>query len=191
MVLKFFFRNLWFVVFLVCVSCQPTDQQSETQAPSSYTPDWESLTTYPEAKWFHDAKFGIYTHWGVYSVPAYGNEWYPRWMYARDLEDDHFYRHHLENYGDPSEFGYKNFIPAFSAENFDAREWAELFFLAGATFAGPVAEHHDGFAMWDSDLTSWDAMDMGPKTDILLELANAVRARGMKFVTSFHHAQRW
>ena len=189
--IKLFHKILLSAIIILTVSCQPPDQQEVAPAPTTYTPDWESLTQYPEAQWLHDAKFGIYTHWGVYSVPAYGNEWYPRWMYARDAEDNHFYRHHLETYGDPAEFGYKDFIPSFFAENFDAREWAELFLLAGARFAGAVAEHHDGFAMWNSNLTEWDALDKGPHLDILLELANAIRLRGMKFVTSFHHAQRW
>jgi len=113
-------------------------------------------------------------------------------MYARDHENNgHYYTFHTENFGDPSEFGYKDFVPMFTAERFDAEEWAELFYQAGAQFAGPVGEHHDGFAMWDSELTEWDVVDMGPERDIMGELATAVRKRGLRFVTSFHHAQRW
>ena len=96
-----------------------------------------------------------------------------------------------QTWGDVSEFGYKDFIPLFTAEKFDADEWADLFKKAGAQFAGPVAQHHDGFAMWDSDLTEWDAKDMGPRRDILGELAEAVRKRDMRLVTSFHHAFHW
>ena len=179
-------RLLPVLVTVVFAACQQPPPAVE------YEPTWASLTQYPEAEWFHNAKFGIYTHWGVYAVPAYGNEWYPRWMYARDDEQNsHFYIHHVEHFGDPSVFGYKDFIPMFRAESFDAEEWAELFYQAGAQFAGPVGEHHDGFAMWDSDLTKWDAGDMGPQRDIMGELAAAIRKRGMRFVTSFHHAQRW
>jgi alpha-L-fucosidase len=109
-------------------------------------------------------------------------------MYKKGTEQ---YQYHVENYGLPSEFGYKEFIPMFKAEKFDAEEWAELFHKAGAQFAGPVAEHHDGFAMWDSDLTDWDAYQMGPKRDVVGELATAIRKRGMKFITTFHHATNW
>ena len=166
-------------------------------AQQPYQQNWESLSRHNEApEWFRDAKFGIYFHWGVYSVPAFGSEWYPRNMYMKGSSVN---KHHIEKWGDPSAFGYEKFVPMFRAEKFDADEWADLFVKAGARFAGPVAEHHDGFAMWDSDVTPWNAADMGPKRDITGELARAIRARGMKFVTSFHHArnslwnngQRW
>ena len=153
-----------------------------------YEPAWESLTKHPAARWFDDAKFGIYFHWGPYSVPAYDNEWYSRNMYQ---ERSQAYAHHVKKYGHPSKFGYKDFIPMFTAEKFDANEWAELFAEAGARFAGPVAEHADGFAMWDSDVTHWDAAEMGPKRDVVGEMAKAVRNRGMKFVVTFHHGWNW
>lgn len=151
-----------------------------------YEPNWESLSKQVVPDWFMDAKFGIYAHWGVYSVPAYGDEWYPRHMHDQDHSVN---RHHLEKYGDPTKFGYHDFVPMFTAENFNADEWAELFVKAGAKFAGPVAEHHDGFAMWDSDLTTWNAVDKGPKQDIVLALEKAIKKRGMKFITTFHHAR--
>ncbi len=175
-------------------SCnQAGDTQSQQANQTPYEPTWESLQTYEVPEWFKDAKFGIYTHWGVYSVPAWENEWYPRLMYSRNdrRRGSKFYDHHKETWGDVSEFGYKNFIPLFTAEKFDAEQWADLFKRSGAQFAGPVAQHHDGFAMWDSDLTEWDAMDMGPKRDVLGELAKAMRARDMRIVTSFHHAYHW
>jgi len=164
-----------------------------TTGREPYTADWKVLAEHEEApEWFRDAKFGIYFHWGVYSVPAYGYEWYPRWMhvdgYVRNKTQD-FYKHHLETYGHPSKFGYHDFVGMFKAEKFDAGNWADLFVQAGAKFAGPVAEHHDGFAMWDSDATPWNVADMGPKRDITGELAKAVRSRGMKLVTTFHHAR--
>lgn len=158
------------------------------QDAAPYEPTWESLRAHTTPEWFQDAKFGIYTHWGVYSVPAFGSEWYPRNMYR---EDNRAHAYHLEKFGDPAEFGYKDFIPRFTAERFNADEWAELFARAGAKFAGPVAEHHDGFAMWDSALSEWDAADMGPGRDIVGELEQAVRRQGLKFVTSFHHAFNW
>ncbi|MBN1126981.1 MAG: alpha-L-fucosidase, partial [Sedimentisphaerales bacterium] len=159
---------------------------SATQA-QTFTTSWDSLSKHEEApEWFRDAKFGIYFHWGVYCVPAFGSEWYPRNMHLKNQRE---YKHHLETYGDPTEFGYHDFVPKFKAEFFDADEWADLFAKAGARFAGPVAEHHDGFSMWDSDQTPWNAKDMGPKRDITGELAEAVRKRGMRLVTTFHHAR--
>ncbi len=138
----------------------------------------------PAPEWFRDAKFGIYFHWGVYSVPAFGNEWYPRSMHLLGSAEN---RHHRETYGDPLESGYHDLIPGFTAKHFDAAEWAELFARAGARFAGPVAEHHDNFSLWDSRVNPWNSVAMGPKRDITGELEKAVRARGMRFLTTFHH----
>jgi alpha-L-fucosidase len=152
-----------------------------------YIAKWSSLKKHNAAPdWFRDAKFGIYFHWGVYSVPAFGSEWYPSRMHVKDRPE---YKHHVETYGDPSKFGYHDFVPMFKAEKFDADEWAELFKQAGARFAGPVAEHHDGFAMWASRLTPWNVKDMGPRRDITGEIAKAIRKRGMRLVTTFHHAR--
>lgn len=156
-----------------------------TASQPVYEPTWESLEKVNEAPdWFRDAKFGIYFHWGVYSVPAFGDEWYPRNMYNVKSRE---YRHHVATWGEPNQFGYPDFVPMFKAEKFDADAWAELFEQAGARFAGPVAEHHDGFAMWDSELTPWNAVDRGPQRDITGELEKAIRKRGMRFVTTFHH----
>jgi alpha-L-fucosidase len=153
----------------------------------AYEPTWESLKEHnPAPDWFRDAKFGIYFHWGVYSVPAFGSEWYPRNMHIKRQRE---YRHHLETYGDPTKYSYAKFVPQFRAEKFDAEAWADLFVKTGARFAGPVAEHHDGYALWASKLTPWNARDMGPKRDITGELASAIRKRGMKFVATFHHAR--
>ena len=156
--------------------------------PKVYEPTWESLSAHEAApEWFRDAKLGIYFHWGVYSVPAFGNEWYPRWMHFEARPE---YAHHLEKYGHPSEFGYHDFVPMFKAENFNAEEWADLFVKAGAKFAGPVAEHHDGFSMWDSEATPWNAADKGPGRDITGELEKAIKERDMRFITTFHHAKQ-
>ena len=183
-------RFMWCLMVLCTVFLSAAHSRADEAANSAegpYRPDWTSLQEHTAAPgWFRDAKFGIYFHWGVYSVPAYGNEWYPRNMH---IEKDAVYRHHVETYGDPSKFGYHDFVPLFTAEKFDAAEWAALFKRSGAQFAGPVAEHHDGFSMWDSELTPWNAADKGPKRDILGELATAIRGEGMRLITSFHHAR--
>jgi alpha-L-fucosidase len=151
-----------------------------------FRPDWESLTKYEIPEWYQDAKFGIFIHWGVYSVPAFGDEWYPRNMYRQGSEE---YKHHLVTYGPQDKFGYKDFIPLFKAEHFDAVAWARLFERSGAKYVVPVAEHHDGFAMYDSGLSDWTAAKMGPKRDVVGELAKAVRAEGLHFGTSSHRVE--
>ncbi len=161
-------------------------RSSQQELGQTYAAEWESLFRHNAApEWFLDAKFGIYFHWGVYSVPAFGSEWYPRNMH---LVDSRVNKHHVQTYGDPTEFGYHDFVPLFKAEGFDAEEWAVLFQEAGAKFAGPVAEHHDGFSMWASVLNPWNALDRGPQRDIVGEMEKAVRGRGMRFLTTFHHA---
>ena len=152
----------------------------------TYTDTWESLREhYRVPEWFKDAKFGIFMHWGVYSVPAAGSEWYPKHMYNGMLAD------HTQKWGSPDKFGYKDFIPLFRAEKFDPAAWADLFVEAGARYVIPTAEHHDGFALYDSDLTRWDAVDAGPHRDLIGELAEAVRARGLKFGVSNHRIENW
>lgn len=156
-------------------------------AAGPYAADWKALEAHDEApEWFRDAKFGIYWHWGVYAVPAYGNEWYAKRMLEKDARIS-YYQHHVETYGEPDVFAYHDFVPRFTAEHFDADAWAELCEQAGARYAGPVCEHHDGFSMWASDLTPWNAGSVGPQRDITGELEQAIKARGMKFVTTFHH----
>ncbi len=148
--------------------------------------DWQSLVNgYEVPEWFKDAKFGIFIHWGLYSVPAAGSEWYPKHMYNAMSGD------HRQKWGKQHEFGYKDFIPLFKAEKFDAAEWAQLFREAGARYVIPTAEHHDGFAMYDSRLTHWDAKEMGPCRDVIGELAEAVRHEGLKFGVSNHRIENW
>ncbi|QBG45926.1 alpha-L-fucosidase [Verrucomicrobia bacterium S94] len=156
-----------------------------------YEPDWDSIRSrYQVPEWFRDAKFGIFIHWGPYAVPAYMSEKYAPGMYDPNWNKGgmNAFRHHQETYGDPSEFGYKDFIPMFKAEKFDAKAWARLFKKAGARYVVPVAEHHDGFAMYASKHTRWNVKDMGPKKDTMRLLADAVRAEGMKFGASSHFA---
>lgn len=153
----------------------------------SFSEDWESLSAHNQApEWFADAKLGIYFHWGVYSVPAFGSEWYPYHMYREDNETN---THHIETYGEPSEYNYHDFIPQFKAELFDADSWAQLFKDAGAKFAGPCAQHHDGFALWDSEVNPWNAADRGPGKDITGLMEEAIKERDMRFLTTFHHAR--
>ena len=153
-----------------------------------FQPNWASLENYTVPDWYQDGKFGIFIHWGVYSVPAFGNEWYPRHMYLADRPE---FAHHVETNGPQSRFGYKDFIAQFTAEKFDPDHWAKLFRAAGARFVVPVAEHHDGFAMYDCALSKWDAKDMGPKRDLIGDLAGAVRDNGMIFGVSSHRAEHW
>lgn len=153
-----------------------------------FRPDWDSLRNYKVPAWYQDAKFGIFLHWGVYSVPAFGNEWYPRNMYKEGTPE---FAHHVATYGPQLKFGYKDFIPMFKAEHFDPKAWVELFRRAGAKYVIPVAEHHDGFAMYNSDLSDWCAAKMGPERDTTGELAQAVRAAGLHFGVSSHRAEHY
>ncbi len=167
-----------------------------------YSADWDSLEQAdPVPEWFKDAKFGIYFHWGVYSVPAFGNEWYPRNMYEKGSREN---LHHIENYGSPEEWPYHFFIngaedkhgnfvqfaPKLKSEggNFDPQEWAELFAASGARFACPVAEHHDDFSMWASNVNPWNAKEKGPGLDLVGLLVEAIREKDIKIILSMHHA---
>lgn len=153
-----------------------------------FEPSWESLANYRVPDWYQNDKFGIFIHWGVYSVPAFGSEWYPRNMYQQGSRE---FEHHLSTYGEHKAFGYKDFIPMFKAENYDPDHWADLFRKAGARFVVPVAEHHDGFAMYDTALSDWCASKMGPKRDLIGELAEAVRKQWLVFGLSTHRAEHW
>lgn len=187
-------RNIPFIVLIIAVSFSLTNCNSnKKQDQPTYEPTWESLAKHNiEPEWFKDAKFGIYFHWGPYTVPEFSNEWYPRWMYFKDREGTwggEVYPFHRDNFGEPEDFNYHDFIPMFEAEYFDATEWAALFEASGASFAGPVAQHHDGFAMWDSDVNPNNVADKGPKKDITGELYAELEKRGMKTIATFHHAR--
>ena len=153
-----------------------------------FTDTWDSLAAYEPPRWFCDAKFGIFIHWGVYSVPAFGNEWYARNMYQPGRPE---FDHHRAAYGPQDQFGYKDFIPHFTAENYEPAEWARLFREAGAQFVVPVAEHHDGFAMYDTDRSRWKAPMMGPQRDVIGDLAEATRHQSLVFGASSHRAEHW
>jgi alpha-L-fucosidase len=174
-----------------------------------YQATWASVDQHnPSPEWFQDAKFGIYFHWGIFSVPAYESEWYPRNMYNTG---DPAYSHHLATYGNPftnsptlqffPEYYFINgwtnlagqfvqFAPKLVSQggNWDPDSWAQLFVNAGAKFAGPVAEHHDGFSMWASKVNPWNSVAKGPQADMASIWATAIRAKGLKFLMAMHHA---
>ncbi|WP_440876032.1 alpha-L-fucosidase [Thalassotalea sp. PLHSN55] len=162
--------------------------QVANQGP--YKASFDSFAQYQIPDWYQDAKFGIFIHWGAYSVPAYNGEWYPRKMY-RDEERSDEKEHHAKNWGDQTEFGYKDFIPMFKAENFDADQWLKIIKDSGARYIVPVAEHHDGFSMYDNSYTRWDSVEMGPKRDIISELKVASEKADIHFGLSSHRAENW
>ena len=153
-----------------------------------YKDTWESLSQYRVPEWYKDSKFGIFIHWGLYSVPAYGSEWYSRNMYIKDSWE---YKHHIETYGAHKDFGYKDFIPMFKAEKFSADEWCDLFKQAGAQYIVPVAEHHDGFQMYKSEVSHWNAYEMGPHKDIVGEFSESARHHGIINGASSHRVEHW
>ena len=159
-------------------------QRVANQGP--FYPDWDSLATYQVPHWFKRAKFGIFIHWGLYSLPAFGSEWYSRNMYIQGTE---VFDHHVKTYGPHKDFGYKDFIPLFTAENFHADEWLRIFKEAGAQYIFPVAEHHDGFQLYASQLSPFNSAEMGPKRDILGELSQAAQREQVHFCTSSHRAE--
>ncbi|HEY8996118.1 MAG TPA: alpha-L-fucosidase [Lacunisphaera sp.] len=159
-------------------------------APKRYDPNWASLDARPMPEWFLDAKFGIFIHWGVYSVPAWGrlgeySEWYWEHVASTRSGDADWRDFHAKNYG--RDFHYEDFAPRFTAELFDAEQWAALFARSGAKYIVPTSKHHEGFALWPSAEASrtwgrpWNAMEIGPKRDLMRELADATRRHGMKF----------
>lgn len=160
----------------------------QIKAQERYQATWESLKKYETPDWFRDAKFGIFIHWGVYAVPAFGSEWYPRQMYLQGSDE---FKHHVATYGPHDKFGYKDFIPMFKAEKFNAGQWVDLFKKAGARYVVPVAEHHDGFAMYKTALSKWNAFEMGPKRDVIGELAAEIKRQGLIFGLSSHRIEHW
>lgn len=155
----------------------------------TYEPTWKSLDQRKTPEWFLDAKFGVFIHWGLYSVPAWGTkgeyaEWY--WNRMADKKPANpWWQFHEKNYG--ASFEYKDFAPQFKAELFDAKHWADLFVRAGVKYVVPTSKHHEGFALWPSAEATrayghpWNAAEIGPRRDLLGELAGATRDRGLKF----------
>lgn len=184
------------LVFSVLLSCKQNepkkkeDQQKETASSLAYDGSWEALQKMPVPTWFDDGKIGIFIHWGPYSVIGHrkGGRGYAEHVPKMIYEDSTYYYPYLrERWGAaPPEFGYKDMIPEFKAENWNPDEWAKLFTEVGAKYVVLTAEHHDGWANWDSDLTPWNAVDMGPKRDLVGDLGKAVRKYGLKYAPSYH-----
>ncbi|MBK1791229.1 alpha-L-fucosidase [Persicirhabdus sediminis] len=160
---------------------------------TKFKPTWESVGVKNDApEWLKDAKFGIYTHWGpqtfLGTLPVTGSIGYYNNMYVKDSP---VYKYHVENYGSPSEVGYKDMVDYFKAKDFDSEKWAQTFYDSGARFAGMVVIHHDNFCMYNSDINPVNAKQKGPKRDITGELAASYRKRGMNFITTFHNMASW
>jgi len=146
-----------------------------------YEPTWESLDQRPCPAWFDEAKFGIFIHWGVYSVPAWAPkgryaEWY---WHAMQNKEGPTWQFHVRSYGE--DFRYQDFAPLFKAEMFAPEQWADLFARSGARYVVLTSKHHDGFCLWPSaQAWNWNSVDVGPHRDLVGELSEAVRARGLR-----------
>lgn len=139
-------------------------------------------------EWFRDAKFGLFFHWGPYSVPAYENEWYSRNMYCKGLPQNLY---HEKTYGSLHDFGYKDFYPMMSGDRFDPQEWARLVKRSGAKYAGPVSEHADNFSLWNSRVNPVNSVNYGPHRDVVGECFEAFRKEGIRTLATFHHQWLW
>ncbi|WP_066631497.1 alpha-L-fucosidase [Labilibacter marinus] len=200
---------------LALASCSQSSSEKKSccdEKTEAFTADWESLNKVNQVpEWFKDAKFGIYAHWGPVSqafvdmkpkqhmagwhgMMMYGKDGVPNWSTGKNSgKPTSNYLHHKELFGDPAtdeKFGYKGLIESFDPSGFDAVEWADLFARSGAKFSGPVAMHHDNFAMWDSKATRWNSMNYGG-IDPSAALKTEIEKRDMKFLASFHHAFTW
>src|SRR5688572_28935334 len=183
------FRYL--LLLLLCINLAFSHAQQ-------YQPDWPSLDARPVPKWFTDAKFGIFIHWGVYAVPAWapvGKEWdtyakYSEWYWHRSVKDSSavgraFREHHLRTYG--PQFRYQDCAPQFRAELFHPDQWAELFKASGAKYVVLTSKHHDGFTLWPSAQSwNWNAVDIGPHRDLAGDLSRAVKGKGL--VMGFYYS---
>jgi alpha-L-fucosidase len=158
------------------------------------TVQWSTLKNYETPEWYRDAKFGIYPHFGVYSVAAFGNEWYGYAMYDKLSQSPSYvpktmYPHHVATYGDPGTFGYKDLIPLFKAQNFNADTLMSYIANAGAKYFAHLTSHHDSYLMYGSKISRWNCVDMGPKKDIGLLFQAAAKKQGLRFGISNHLAE--
>lgn len=161
------------------------------QEPFRYEADWESIRShYRCPDWFRDAKFGIFVFWGPASVPQVSTDKYGAWMYTKGYMPAgvHVWKYHQLHFGHQSKFGYKDFFPRFKMEQFDPQQWVSLFVDSGARYIVPVAEMHDGYAMYASKHTRWNVVDVGPEKDVMRMLVDAARERGLKVGLSSHYA---
>ncbi len=154
-------------------------------ANGPYKADWASLAERPVPAWYREKRLGIFLHWGPFSVPAY-HDWYARNMYIKDSPE---YEHHRKHWGAHKDFGYKDFIPMLTMEKFDPQAWVKAFREAGADYIVPVAEHHDGFQMYKSELSCWNAAEMGPHRDVMGDLLREAERAGMTVGASSHRVE--
>lgn len=180
------------ILLLNCAEQKKSEetQENTNESTAAYDGSWEALQKMPVPDWFNNGKIGIFIHWGPYSVIGHrkGNRGYAEHVPKIIYEDTTYYYPYMrERWGAaPPEFGYKDIIPEFKAEQWNPDEWAKLFNEVGAKYVVFTAEHHDGWANWDSELTPWNAMDMGPKRDLVGDLGKAVRKYGLKYAPSYH-----
>ena len=167
----------------------PVTDENEKMAEGQYQPKWESLRNHKTPEWFRDAKFGIWAHWGPQCVEGSG-DWMAREMY---MEGSKAYRHHVEHYGHPSEVGFKDILPLFKAERWDPDKLVERYKRLGAQYFFVLGNHHDNFDLWDSKYQEWNAVNMGPKRDLIDGWAKAAKKHGLPLGISFHadHAWTW
>ncbi|CAF4791929.1 unnamed protein product, partial [Rotaria sp. Silwood2] len=153
---------------IVCCFLLPFSEQQ-------YTPDWKSLDSRPLPAWYDESKIGIFIHWGVFSVPSIVSEWM-WWDWKGDKPNPKLVDFMKKNY--PPDWTYADFAEQFHAEFYDPNEWADIFAASGAKYIVLTSKHHEGFTMWPSKYSfNWNAMDVGPKRDLLGDLANAIRNR--------------
>jgi len=151
-------------------------------ATGPFKPTMNSLTQYKYPKWFRDAKFGIWAHWGPQSVPMDG-DWYARGMYE---QGSGHYNYHIAHYGHPSSFGYKDIIPLWKAEKWDPARLMKLYKSAGAKYFVSMGSHHDNFFLWNSKLHRWNAVQMGPHKDVVGTWQKEAKRNGLRFGVSEH-----
>ena len=159
----------------------------ESILKGKFKPNWESLQQYQTPDWFRNAKFGIWAHWGPQCQPEFG-DWYAREMY---MEGNAKYKYHLEKYGHPSQFGFKDVINEWKAENWNPEELVSLYKKAGAKYFMALANHHDNFDLYNSRYHKWNSLNIGPKKDLIGGWEKAARNNGLHFGVSVHAAHAW
>ncbi|WP_303917619.1 alpha-L-fucosidase [Draconibacterium sediminis] len=177
------------ITLLICIistiSCK--ENANEKMQTGMFNPSWESLKQYETPEWFSDAKFGIWAHWGPQCQPEAG-DWYARHMYS---EGHWQYNYHLNKYGHPSEFGFKDVINEWKAEKWDPEKLVALYKKAGAKYFFAMGNHHDNLDMWNSKYQEWNSVAVGPQKDILAGWAQAAKNNDLPFGVSIHSAHAW
>ncbi|MCH7410763.1 alpha-L-fucosidase [Belliella sp. DSM 111904] len=165
----------------------PIGSNNEQQLTGKFEANWESLSNYEVPEWYRNAKFGIWAHWGPQCEPGQG-DWYGREMYK---QGSRVYNWHVENYGHPSQFGFKDIIRNWKAENWDPEKLVALYKRAGAQYFFAMANHHDNMDLWDSKYQEWNSVNLGPKTDIIERWAQAAKNNDLPLGLSVHSAHAW